>query len=119
MLAGARNALVDAMPLPDRIGTSSRPVSLVCPDWGDALAVRAEADAEYLAFVCHVGHSSSATTLLSGQEERLEEVLWSGVYLVEELADLLADLDTRGDLDDGNPARLAARRRIERVAERA
>jgi two-component system, chemotaxis family, protein-glutamate methylesterase/glutaminase len=107
------------MRLPDRMGTSSQPVSLVCPDCGGALAVRAEGDAEYLVFVCQVGHSYSATTLLSGKEERLEEVLWSGVYLVEELADLLDDLDARGAVDGAPPARPAARRRIERLRDQA
>ena len=107
------------MRLPDRIGTSSQPVSLVCPDCGGALAVRAEGDAEYLVFVCQVGHSYSVTTLLSGKEERLEGVLWSGVYLLEELADVLADLDARGALDGAHPARPAAQRRIDRLRDQA
>jgi two-component system chemotaxis response regulator CheB len=107
------------MRLPDRISTTAQPVSLVCPDCGGALAVRAEGDAEYLLFVCQVGHSYSATTLLSGKEERLEEVLWSGVYLLEELADLLADLAARGGLDGAHPAWPAARRRRERLRDQA
>jgi two-component system, chemotaxis family, protein-glutamate methylesterase/glutaminase len=110
---------VSRMRLPDRIDTSTQPVSLVCPDCGGALSVRAEGAAEYLLFVCQVGHSYSATTLLSEKEERLEEVLWSGVYLLEELADLLADLGTRGGLDGGHPIWPAARRRTERLRDQA
>ena len=106
------------MRLPQRIGTTSQAAALVCPDCGGALAVRAEGDAEYLVFVCQVGHSYSATTLLSSKEERLEEVLWSGVYLLEELADLLADLAARG-ADGAHPAWSAARRRIDRLRDQA
>lgn len=107
------------MRLPDRIGISPQPVSLVCPDCGGALAVRAEGDAGYLLFVCQVGHSFSGATLLSEKEERLEEVLWSGVYLLEELADLLADFDIRGGVDGSHPAWPAARRRMERLRDQA
>lgn len=107
------------MRLPPGIGKAPHPVSLVCPDCGGALSVQAEGAAEYLLFVCQVGHSYSATTLLSGKEERLEEVLWSGVYLLEELADLLADLVDRGGLDGVQPEWPAARRRIERLHDQA
>jgi two-component system, chemotaxis family, protein-glutamate methylesterase/glutaminase len=107
------------MRLPDRINTTAQPVSLVCPACGGALGVRAEGHADYLLFVCQVGHSYSATTLLSGKEERLEEMLWSGVYLLEELADLLADLAARGGLDGVHPAWPAAGRRLERLRNQA
>jgi two-component system chemotaxis response regulator CheB len=107
------------MRLPTRIGTTPQPASLICPECGGALSVGAEGDAEYLLFVCQVGHSYSATTLLSGKEERLEEALWSGVYLLEELADLLADLLDRGGPDGVQPEWPAARRRIERLHDQA
>ena len=81
--------------------------------------MQAEGDANYLLFVCQVGHSYSTTTLLSEKEERLEEVLWSGVYLLEELADLLADLAARGGPDGAQPQWPAAQRRIERLHEQA
>jgi hypothetical protein len=71
---------VRPMRLPDHVRKVPQPASLVCPECGGALAVQAEGDAEYLLFICQVGHSYSATTLLSEKEERLEEVLWSGVY---------------------------------------
>jgi uncharacterized protein YbaR (Trm112 family) len=63
------------MRLPPRVGKTPEPASLVCPDCRGALSVRAEGDAEYLLFLCQVGHSYSAATLLSEKEERLEEVL--------------------------------------------
>ena len=108
------------MRLPDRMSRTSQPASLVCPECGGALAVRAEGDAAaYLVFICQVGHSYSATTLLSAKEQRLEEALWSGVYLLEELADLLDDLTARGGVDGGQPAWPAARRRVERLRDQA
>ena len=79
--------------------------------------MRAEGHAGYLVFVCQVGHSYSATTLLAEKEERLEEVLWSGVYLLEELGELLTDLASRGGLDDA--AWPSGRRRIHRLHEQA
>lgn len=108
------------MRLPWDLGKSPQPASLVCPECGGALSVKAEGDAEYLLFVCQVGHSYSATTLLPEKEERVEQVLWSAVYLVEELADLLTDLAARGSGDQA-PQREwpAARRRIQRLRDQA
>jgi two-component system chemotaxis response regulator CheB len=102
-----------------RIGTTPEPAALVCPDCGGVLSVRAEGDAAYLLFVCQVGHSYSTTTLLSGKEEHLEEVLWSGVYLLEELSDLLAELAARGGPSGAQAQWPAARRRIERLQAEA
>jgi two-component system chemotaxis response regulator CheB len=107
------------MRLPRDVGKTSEPALLVCPDCGGALSVRAEGHAGYLVFVCQVGHSYSATTLLSEKEERLEEVLWSGVYLLEELGELLTDLASRGGLDGADAAWPSGRRRIHRLHEQA
>ena len=107
------------MRLPSHVRKTPEPASLVCPDCGGALSVQAEGDAPYLMFVCQVGHSYSAATLVSGKEERLEEVLWSGVYLLEELADLLADLLARGGPDGRHPEWPAARGRIHRLRQQA
>ncbi|HEY7518256.1 MAG TPA: hypothetical protein VIE36_08185 [Methylomirabilota bacterium] len=81
--------------------------------------MQAEGDAEYLLFVCQVGHSYSVTTLLAEKEERLEEVLWSGVYLLEELADLLVDLTARGGPDGLHQDWPPAHRRIDRLHDQA
>ena len=107
------------MRLPPRIGRTPQPGSLVCPECGGALSVQTEGDGDYLLFVCQVGHSYSAATLLSGKEERLEEVLWSGVYLLEELADVLGDLAACRGLDGAHPDWPAAHRRIERLRDQA
>jgi two-component system, chemotaxis family, protein-glutamate methylesterase/glutaminase len=107
------------MRLPPRIGKTAQPASLVCPECGGALSAQAEGDAEYLLFVCQVGHSYSTATLLFGKEQRLEEVLWSAVYLLEELADLLADLVHRGGPDGVQPEWPPARRRIARLHDQA
>jgi hypothetical protein len=107
------------MRLPSRVGTSPEPASLVCPDCGGILSVQVQGDGDYLLFVCQVGHSFSATTLLTEKEQRLEEVLWSGVYLLEELADLLADVAGRGGPDRGLPDWPAGRRRIQRLSDGA
>lgn len=109
------------MRLPWDLGKSPQPASLVCPECGGALSVKAEGDAEYLLFVCQVGHSYSATTLLPEKEERVEQVLWSAVYLVEELADLLTDLAAARSGGDQAPQREwpAARRRIQRLRDQA
>ena len=107
------------MRLPVHVHKTPEPASLVCPDCGGALAVHAEGDAGYLMFVCQVGHSYSTAMLVSGKEERLEEVLWSGVYLIEELADLLSDLIARGDAGGGDREWPAAVRRIHRLRQQA
>jgi two-component system chemotaxis response regulator CheB len=107
------------MRLPRHVGRSPEPATLVCPDCGGVLSVRAEGDANYLLFVCQVGHSYSATTLLFAKEERLEEVLWSGVYLLEELAALLDDLAVRGGPDGRTPDWPAGRRRLHRLRDQA
>ena len=81
--------------------------------------MQVEGNAEYLLFVCQVGHTYSASTLLVGKEEHLEEVLWSGVYLLEELADILLDLARRGGPDGAHADWPPAHRRIARLHEQA
>jgi hypothetical protein len=107
------------MRLPSGVGTTPQPALLVCPECGGALSVHVEGDADYLLFVCQVGHSSSASALLSEKEERLEQVLWSSLYLVEELADLLTDLAARGGPDRIQQEWPAARRRIDKLSDQA
>lgn len=107
------------MRLPPRVGRTPQPALLVCPDCGGALAVQTQGDAAFLLFVCQVGHSYSATTLLAAKEERLEEVLWSAVYLIEELAGVLSDLAARGGPNGDRTDWPSARRRIERLHDHA
>ena len=105
--------------LPSPLDHARRPVTHVCPDCGGAKSVRAEGRGRYLLFDCQVGHAYSATSLLCSKEERLEQALWSTVYLVEEMANLLADLAGRGGPDGREPNWPAASSRIERLHEDA
>ena len=107
------------MTLPSRIATTPQPSNLVCPDCGGAIAVHAEGNADYLVFTCQVGHAYSAATLIAGKEERLEQALWSAVYLLEELAGLLTDLAGRGGPDGQQPEWPEAARRIEQLRAHA
>jgi hypothetical protein len=107
------------MRLPVRVRTRPEPAAMVCPDCGGILSVQVQGEADYLLFTCQVGHSFSTTTLLTEKEQHLEEVLWSGVYLLEELADLLAGLAGRGGPDRGLPDWPAGRRRIQRLNDEA
>ena len=103
------------MQLPREIGKIGEPAALVCPDCGGSISVRAEGDVGYLVFFCQVGHTYSSASLIAGKEERLEQVLWSTVYLIEELTGLLSDLVGRGGPDGTTPSWPAARDRIERL----
>jgi two-component system chemotaxis response regulator CheB len=72
-----------------------------------------------LLFACQVGHAYSVTSLLGTKEERLEQALWTAIYLVQEMANLLADLAERGGPDGREPGWPAARRRTGRLREHA
>ena len=48
-----------------------------------------------LRFRCHTGHSFTTDALLAGQDEQLEEALWSAVRLLEEKANLYRHLASR------------------------
>jgi two-component system chemotaxis response regulator CheB len=101
--------------LPLDLGRTRQAVPLVCPDCGGAISVHLEGDDRYLVFACRVGHAYSATSLTAGMEERLEEALWSAVYLTEELAELLGDLVARGAQNGGQPRWATAARRVEQL----
>jgi len=105
--------------LPADLGKSPQPVSLVCPDCGGAISAHLEGDDGYLVFACQVGHAYSATALAASKEERLEEALWSAVYLSEELAGLLADLVARSARNGSQPRWPTAPRRVEQLRANA
>ncbi|HEX3178632.1 MAG TPA: hypothetical protein VHZ49_18300 [Methylomirabilota bacterium] len=106
------------MTLPLRIPDGRQP-ALVCPDCGGAISVNTEGAADYLVFTCQVGHAYSAATLIAGKEERVEQALWSAIYLLEELARLLGSLAERGGPDGRQPSWPAARQRIEQLRTHA
>lgn len=104
------------MALPPQIGREPQAVALVCPECGGSVAVHAEGDAgRYLVFNCRVGHAFSARTLVAGKEDRVEHALWSAVYLLEELAGLLADLIERDARDGRAPDWPGVSERIRRL----
>jgi len=57
-----------------------------CPECGGVLWELAEG--EYVRYRCRVGHAYSPETMLSAQDEVLEEALWSAVKTLEESARL-------------------------------
>lgn len=69
------------------------PTVLRCPECGGALWELE--DGELHAFVCHVGHSFSAESLLGQQGDSVERSLWSAIRLLEERAALNTRLAER------------------------
>jgi two-component system, chemotaxis family, protein-glutamate methylesterase/glutaminase len=107
------------MTLPPSIENSPQPAALVCPDCGGVISVRREGQQDYLLFSCQVGHAYSVATLIAGKEERLEEVLWSSVYLLEELARLLTGVADRAERETGQQPWAAAHRRLQQLQAHA
>jgi two-component system, chemotaxis family, protein-glutamate methylesterase/glutaminase len=67
-------------------GRPGNPSPYSCPECGGVLwEVK---DGEYVRYRCRVGHAYSPETMLSAQEELLEEALWSAVKTLEESARL-------------------------------
>ncbi len=93
--------------LPDPFRDGRRVARLTCPDCGGAVPVEVQRE-KPLFFECRVGHVYSLEELLESKEELLERRLWAAVYLMEELAGLLTDLDVlrlRPGADDSARAR--------------
>jgi two-component system chemotaxis response regulator CheB len=107
------------MTFPSSIDNAPQPATLVCPDCGGAISVRREGKQDYLVFTCQVGHAYSVATLIAGKEERLEEVLWSSVYLLEELARMLTEVAERAERETGQPPWAAAHRRVQQLQAHA
>ncbi len=68
---------------PAQIGT---PSVFTCPDCGGTLMEVVEG--ELVRYRCHVGHAFTPLTLLHGQEEQIEDALWSAMRALEESAAL-------------------------------
>jgi two-component system, chemotaxis family, protein-glutamate methylesterase/glutaminase len=73
----------DALAADERPG---HPSPYSCPDCGGVLWELKEG--EYLRYRCRVGHAYSPETMLSAQDDVLEEALWSAVKTLEESARL-------------------------------
>jgi two-component system chemotaxis response regulator CheB len=77
----------DALARDDRPG---QPSPYSCPDCGGVLWQIEEG--EYVRYRCRVGHAFAPESMLSAQEEMLEEALWSAAKTLEETARLSARL---------------------------
>ena len=84
-----RMAELDAGALADD-DRPGEPSPYSCPECGGVL--REVRDGEYARYRCRVGHAYSPETMLSAQEDLLEEALWSAVKTLEESARLSARL---------------------------
>jgi two-component system chemotaxis response regulator CheB len=69
------------------------PTVFRCPECGGALWELE--DGEFQAYVCHVGHSFSAESLLAQQGDGVERALWTAARLLEEQAGLQERLAQR------------------------
>jgi two-component system chemotaxis response regulator CheB len=69
------------------------PTALTCPDCGGALWEMVSGDV--VRYRCHVGHAYSPDSLVGGQADKLERVLWSALRALEEKAELSRRLADR------------------------
>lgn len=79
-----------------RLGQDDQIAGLSCPDCTGTLTVRSEGAAGHLRFQCRIGHSYALGSLLAGKEEVAEQLLWSALVSLEELAALLEELQALG-----------------------
>ena len=70
--------------------------ALSCPDCGGALWEIE--DGQLVRYRCHVGHQYSSQGLDNGQNDVVEEALWTAVRVLEEHADLRARMSRRADM---------------------
>lgn len=63
-----------------------QPSPFTCPDCGGTLWQ--SVDGELMQFQCHVGHRYSGDSLISAQDDSLDQALWSGLRALEESAEL-------------------------------
>jgi two-component system, chemotaxis family, protein-glutamate methylesterase/glutaminase len=61
-----------------------------CPNCGGVLWEMSAADSQR--YRCHTGHSFTASALLTGQSERIEETLWIALRMFEERKNLLNNM---------------------------
>jgi hypothetical protein len=81
---------------------------LICPDCGGSLTVRVVGARAVPVFECRVGHVYGLPDLLIAKEEVVEAALWRSVYVLQELADLLPDLEVH-DVADPSPSACRSR----------
>ena len=84
-----------------------------CPECGGVL--REVEDGDSLRFRCRVGHAFTADGVLEGQDESVENALWTALRALQERAALSERLAERV----GNAGAERSRKRFEAVAEEA
>jgi two-component system chemotaxis response regulator CheB len=81
------------------------PSGLTCPDCGGAL--REIQEARLTRYRCHVGHQFTQEGLDAGEQDKVEEALWSAIRVLEEHADLRRRMARRAELTGMNRVREA------------
>jgi two-component system chemotaxis response regulator CheB len=89
-----------------------RPANLTCPDCGGPLN-RVES-ADLPRFRCRVGHAHTIASLEASQAEEVEASLWAALRILEERADMLAEMArVQRDRDRSNVAAVYEERSTE------
>jgi len=98
--------------LPEQFPTDGRTAftGLVCPECSGNLVVSAQQD--HVFFHCRVGHTFGIVELVLAKESALESAVWRAVFSFEELAALVADLDSHGLADWCGPDNCRARKEL-------
>ena len=84
---------MDEFPRDIRPSDGQRPTTIICPDCGGNILVRAigedVSDNARLMFQCRVGHAYALDELLIGKEHNIERAMWAALYAYEELGGIL------------------------------
>jgi len=98
--------------LPEQLPTDGQAAftGLVCPDCSGNLVVSARRD--HISFQCRVGHTYGIAELVLAKEAALESTVWRAVFSFEELAALLADLDSHEFAEWCGPDNCRARKEL-------
>jgi len=68
----------------DPVPLEGPPSSFICPECGGALCELAQGN--LLHYCCHVGHAYTAEALIAGQDDAVEEALWTALRTLDETA---------------------------------
>jgi hypothetical protein len=84
---------------------------LSCPSCPGVLMVRVEKTGEsFLHFQCRIGHTFSTEEVLAAKEKSFEDHLWNSTTALDELANLIADLQSSPSPELTRDNNLGARR---------
>ena len=84
---------MDAFPPDITPADGQQPTSLICPDCGGSITVKAIDG--LLAFECRVGHAYSLEDMVVGKEAHIEYTMWAAVHAYAEMAALLRNVGER------------------------